>query len=50
MKKNNVSGRRRAPRNDAARYAQFLAAFDRSGLSASAFGRQHGVHYMPPAA
>ena len=45
MKKNNVSGRRRAPRTDAARRAQLLAAFDRSGLSAADFARQHGVHY-----
>ena len=45
MKKNNVSGRRRAPRTDAARRTQLLAAFDRSGLSAADFARQHGVHY-----
>jgi transposase-like protein len=45
MKKNNVSGRRRAPRTDAARRTQLLAAFDRSGLSAADFARQQGVHY-----
>jgi hypothetical protein len=45
MKKNNVSPRRRAPRTDAARRAQLLAAFDRSGLSATDFARQQGVHY-----
>jgi transposase-like protein len=45
MKKNNISGRRRAPRTDAAQRTQLLAAFDRSGLSATDFARQHGVHY-----
>lgn len=34
-----------ARRTDAARRAQLLAAFDRSGLSAAAFARQHGLHY-----
>ena len=28
----------------AARRAQFLAEFDRSGLSAAAFARKHGIH------
>jgi len=45
MKRNRVSPRRRAPRTDAAQRAQILAAFDRSGLSAADFARQHGVHY-----
>jgi transposase-like protein len=45
MKRNDVSPRRRAPRIDTARRAQLLAAFDRSGLSAAAFARQHGLHY-----
>ena len=35
----------RAPRSDAARRAQLLAAFDRSGLSAAAFARQHRLNY-----
>jgi hypothetical protein len=30
---------------DAARKAQFLSAFDRSGLSAAAFAREHGIRY-----
>jgi transposase-like protein len=47
MKQNRVSPRRRAPRTDAPRRAQLLAAFDRSGLSAADFARQHGVHYTP---
>jgi hypothetical protein len=45
MKRNNVSPRRRAPRTDADRRAQLLAAFDRSRLSAAAFCRQRGIHY-----
>ena len=45
MKQNRVTRRRRAPRTDAARRAQLLAAFDRSGLSAADFARQQGVHY-----
>jgi transposase-like protein len=35
----------RARRTDAARRAQLLAAFERSGLSAAAFARQHGLRY-----
>jgi hypothetical protein len=35
----------RAKRTDAVRRAQLLAAFDRSGLSAAAFARQHGLTY-----
>jgi hypothetical protein len=45
MKQNRVSPRRRAPRTDAARRAQLLSAYDRSGLSAADFARQQGVHY-----
>ena len=37
--------RTRSPRTDAARRAQLLAAFDRSGLSAAAFARRQGLHY-----
>ena len=40
-----LSRRPRAPRSKAAGRAQLLAAFDRSGLSAADFGRQHGIHY-----
>jgi hypothetical protein len=35
----------RAKRTDAARRAQLVAAFDRSGLSAAAFARQQQLHY-----
>ncbi len=35
----------RARRSSAARRAHLLAAFDRSGLSAAAFARQHQLHY-----
>jgi transposase-like protein len=45
MKSLAVSPRRRARRTDAAQRAQVLAAFERSGLSASAFARQQGLHY-----
>jgi len=45
MKQNRVSPRRRAPRTDAARRAQLLAAYDRSGLSAADFASQQRVHY-----
>ena len=45
MKTCNGSPRRRAARTGAAQQAQLLAAFERSGLSASAFARQHGIHY-----
>jgi transposase-like protein len=45
MKTNRVSPRRRSGRIDAARRAQLLATFDRSGLSAAAFARQHGLNY-----
>jgi transposase-like protein len=45
MKQNSVSPRRRAARTEAAQRAQLLAAFERSGLSAADFARQHSVHY-----
>jgi transposase-like protein len=45
MKSLTVSPRRRARRTDAAQRAQVLAAFERSGLPASAFARQQGVNY-----
>jgi transposase-like protein len=45
MKKSIGSPHRRAPRTDSARRSELLAAFERSGLSAAAFARQHGVHY-----
>ncbi len=45
MKTSNGSFLRRlAPRIDAARRAQLLASFDRSGLSVAAFARQQGIH------
>lgn len=45
MNTSNGSGRRPRRRTDAARRAQLLAAFERSGLSAAAFARRHGLHY-----
>jgi transposase-like protein len=45
MKTFNGSPRRRALRTDAAQRTQLLAAFARSGLSATAFARQHGIRY-----
>ena len=45
MKTFNGSPRRRALRTDASQRAQLLAAFARSGLSATAFARQHGIHF-----
>jgi transposase-like protein len=45
MKTFHGSPRRRAARTGAAQRVQLLAAFDHSGLSASAFARQHGIHY-----
>ena len=45
MKQTRVSPRRRAARTDAAKRAQFLAAFDCSGFSAVDFARQQRVHY-----
>jgi transposase-like protein len=35
----------RIKRTTAAERARLLAAFERSGLSAAAFARQHGLHY-----
>lgn len=35
----------RTKRTPAAERARLLAAFERSGLSAAAFARQHGLHY-----
>lgn len=45
MKPSNGSPGRRVQRIGATRRAQLLAAFDRSGLSAAAFTRQHRIHY-----
>src|ERR1700734_3331099 len=45
MKKSVGFPPRRAGGGDVARRAQLLAAFDRSGLSAAAFARQHGLTY-----
>lgn len=44
-KTSNGSARRPRRSTDAARRAQPLAAFNRSGLSATAFARRHGLHY-----
>jgi len=45
MKTSNGSPRRWRRRIQADRRAQLLVAFDRSGLSAAAFARQHGLNY-----
>jgi transposase-like protein len=45
MKRSNGSPRRLRKPTDAKRRIQLLAAFDRSGLSASTFARRHGIHY-----
>jgi transposase-like protein len=45
MKISNGSSRRRWRRIGADQRAQLLAAFDRSGMSAAAFARQHGLYY-----
>lgn len=45
MKTSNGFSRRRWRCTRADRRAQLLAAFDRSGLSAAAFARQHGLNY-----
>jgi transposase-like protein len=45
MKTSNGSLRRRSKRTDAGGRARLLTAFDRSGLSAAAFARQHGLNY-----
>src|SRR5512144_308433 len=43
MKTSNGFARR--PRTTSARRTQLLAKFDRSGLSAAAFARRHGLRY-----
>jgi transposase-like protein len=45
MKTSKGSPRRWRRRTQADRRAQLLAAFDRSGLSAAAFARQHSLNY-----
>ena len=45
MKTNKASPHSRSSRTDTAHRTQLLAAFDRSGLSAAAFTRQHGLNY-----
>jgi len=45
MKNSNGFARQRRPRTPLRRRNQLLAAFDRSGLSAAAFARQHGIGY-----
>ena len=45
MKSTNGFARHRRPRTPLRRRNQLLAAFDRSGLSAAAFARQHGIGY-----
>lgn len=45
MKTSNGFPRRRSKRTDGDGRAQLLAAFDRSGLSAATFARQHGLDY-----
>ena len=45
MKSSNVSPRHRRQRTPSRRRTQLLTAFDRSGLSAAAFARQHDIGY-----
>jgi hypothetical protein len=45
MKKSIGSPQHRASRTASSRRTELLAAFERSGLSAAAFARQHGIHY-----
>lgn len=45
MKTTNGFARARRARTTATRRTQLLAAFERSGLSAAAFARQHRLHY-----
>ena len=45
MKISNGFSHRRRQRTPSSRRAQLLAAFDRSGLSAAAFARQHDIGY-----
>jgi hypothetical protein len=42
---NTSYGARRRPRTAAAQRANWLTAFERSGLSAAAFARQHDLNY-----
>jgi transposase-like protein len=42
---NTSKALRRRQRTTAAERAQILVTFDRSGLSAAASARQHGLHY-----
>lgn len=45
MKRKSLARPSRSPRTDAAQRAQLVVAFERSGLSAADFSRQHGIHY-----
>jgi transposase-like protein len=45
MKRSNGFPSARRPRTSPRQRAQFLAAFERSGLSAAAFARQQGIGY-----
>jgi len=45
MKTSNGFARHRRSRTTATRRTQLVAAFERSGLSAAAFARQHRLHY-----
>jgi hypothetical protein len=45
MKTTNGFARARRARTSRTQRAQLLAAFERSGLSAAAFARQHHLHY-----
>jgi len=45
MKNSNRFLRHRRHRTPLARRSELLTAFDRSGLSAAAFARQHGIGY-----
>jgi len=45
MKRSNGSPRRLRKYTSPKRQEQLLAAFDRSGLSAAVFARQHRIHY-----
>ena len=45
MKSSNGSPPRHRKPASARRRKELLAAFDRSGLSATAFARRHGIHY-----
>lgn len=45
MKSSNGFPRYRRQRISSRRCTQLLAAFDRSGMSAAAFARQHGIGY-----